>query len=93
MTEGTAQHDSNACGRGLRRRGHPLARGIYRYLTQTITVPTVADLRPLQQSKNLTLTTAANHFGVWPGLISSLERGTRHNDQLAQTYREWLQTA
>jgi transposase len=70
-----------------------LAREIYRYLTRTITVPSIADLRPLRQSKNLTLTTAANHLGVWPAVISTLERGTRRDDQLAQTYREWLLAA
>jgi len=70
-----------------------IAREIYRYLTQTITVPTITDLRPLRQSKNLTLTAAANHLGVWPTVISNLERGTRRDDQLAQTYRQWLQTA
>lgn len=70
-----------------------IAREIYRYLTQTVTVPTIADLRPLRQSKNLTLTTAANHFGIWPAVISNLERGTRRNDQLAHAYREWLHSA
>jgi transposase len=70
-----------------------LAREIYRYLTQHVTVPNIADLRPLRQSKNLTLTTAAHHFGVWPAVISTIERGTRRDDQLAQTYREWLLAA
>lgn len=70
-----------------------LAREIYRCLTRTITVPSIADLRPLRQSKNLTLTAAANHLGVWPAAISTLERGTRRDDQLAQTYREWLLAA
>ncbi|MGA5431122.1 hypothetical protein ACPCVL_30575 [Streptomyces koyangensis] len=30
----------------------------------------------MRQSKNLTLTAAAQHLGVWPATISTLERGT-----------------
>ena len=70
-----------------------IAREIYRYLTQQVTVPQIADLRPLRQSKNITVTAAANHFNIWPSRISNLERGTRRNDQLADAYREWLLTA
>lgn len=70
-----------------------IVREMYRYLTQQVTVPEIADLRPLRQSKNLTLTAAANHLGVWPAVISTLERGTRRDDELANTYREWLLTA
>lgn len=70
-----------------------IAREIYRYLTQQVTVPEIADLRPLRQSKNITVTAAANHFNIWPSRISNLERGTRRNDQLADAYREWLLTA
>lgn len=68
-----------------------IAREIYRYLTRQVDVPSAADLRPLRQSKNLTLTAAANHFGLWPAAISTLERGIRRDDELAQAYREWLQ--
>lgn len=67
-----------------------IAREIFRYLTTPITVPTIEDLRPLRQLKNITLTTAANHLGVWPTTISELERDIRRNDDLATTYREWL---
>lgn len=70
-----------------------IAREMYRYLTHHVAVPEIADLRPLRQSKNLTLTAAANHFGVWPAVISTLERGTRRDDNLANTYREWLLAA
>ncbi len=52
-----------------------IARQIFRYLTTPITVPAIEDLRPLRQHKNITLTTAANHLGVWPTTISELERG------------------
>ncbi|MFG2791850.1 hypothetical protein [Streptomyces sp. NPDC048419] len=33
-----------------------IAREIFRYLTTTVAVPEIADLRPLRQSKNITLT-------------------------------------
>ncbi|MFD4393364.1 hypothetical protein, partial [Kitasatospora sp. NPDC058478] len=62
-------------------------------LTTTVTAPETADLRPARQAKNITLTAVANHFGVWPATISTLERGTRRDDDLANAYREWLTTA
>ena len=66
---------------------------MFRCLTTTVTVPDIADLRPLRQTKNITLTAAAHHFGVWPATISTLERGIRRDDALTHAYREWLQTA
>jgi transposase len=77
----------------LRQLKRAIAREVFRYLTQHIPVPQIADLRPLRQAKNITLTTAANHFGLWPAVISTLERGTRRDDTLAETYRQWLLTA
>ncbi|MFI8372472.1 IS110 family transposase [Streptomyces sp. NPDC085466] len=70
-----------------------IAREMFRCLTTTVTVPGIADLRPLRQSKNITLTTAARHFGVWPATISTLERGIRRDDDFANTYRDWLTAA
>ncbi|MEU1409201.1 hypothetical protein ABZ471_44390 [Streptomyces sp. NPDC005728] len=70
-----------------------IVREIYRCLTTTVTVPDIACLRPLRQSKNITLTAAARHMRVWPAGISTLERGTRRDDDLAHAYRDWLQTA
>ncbi|WP_405781074.1 IS110 family transposase [Streptomyces sp. NBC_01378] len=70
-----------------------IAREIFRCLTTKVAVPGIADLRPLRQSKNLTLTAAAQHLGVWPATISTLERGTRRDDNLAHAYREWLTAA
>ncbi|MBU5945306.1 helix-turn-helix domain-containing protein [Streptomyces sp. PAM3C] len=66
---------------------------MFRCLTTTVAVPGVADLRPLRQSKNITLTAVADHFGVWPAVISTLERGIRRDDVLTNAYRDWLQTA
>lgn len=70
-----------------------IAREIFRCLTTTVTVPGIADLRPLRQSKNITLTAAARHCGVWPATISTLERGLRRDNDLANTYRDWLTAA
>ena len=41
----------------------------------------------------LTVTAAANHFGVWPTVISRIERGLQRDDALADQYRSWLQAA
>ncbi|MEU7554331.1 IS110 family transposase [Streptomyces sp. NPDC044571] len=70
-----------------------IAREIFRCLTTPVTVPAIADLRPLRQSKNITLTAAADHFGVWPATVSALERGIRRDDDLALAYRDWLRAA
>ncbi|WP_420856410.1 transposase [Streptomyces amritsarensis] len=43
-----------------------IAREIFRCLTTTVTIPGTTDLRPMRQAKNITLTTVAQHFGVWP---------------------------
>ncbi|MFE9908597.1 transposase, partial [Streptomyces clavifer] len=67
-----------------------IAREAFRYLTTTVTVPDIADLRPARQGKNITLTAVAHHFGVWPAVISCIERGTRRDDNLANAYRDWL---
>ncbi len=70
-----------------------IAREIFRYLTTPVSVPDVSDLRPARQAKNITLTTVAEHFGVWPAVISCIERGTRRDDDLASAYRNWLTAA
>ncbi|MFD9395760.1 hypothetical protein ACFWBB_34975 [Streptomyces sp. NPDC060000] len=70
-----------------------IAREVFRCLTTTVTVPAVADLRPARQARNITLTAAANHFGVWPAVISCIERGVRRDDTLANAYRDWLEAA
>jgi transposase len=70
-----------------------IAREMFRCLTTTVTVPHIADLRPLRQTKNITLTAAAHQLGVWPSVISSLERGIRRDDTLTHAYRDWLHTA
>jgi hypothetical protein len=70
-----------------------IAREVFRLLTTLVEVPDIADLRRARQAKNITLTAVANHFGVWPGVISNIERGLRRDDTFAATYREWLSAA
>ena len=70
-----------------------IVREIYRLLTQQIEVPSYADLRPARQAKNITLTAVAQHFSVWPAVISRLERGQQRDDDLAEKYRAWLAAA
>ncbi|CAL9478811.1 transposase [Streptomyces sp. enrichment culture] len=70
-----------------------IAREMFRYLTTTVTIPDIADLRPLRQAKNITLTAVVQHFRVWPTTISRLERGLTRDDDLAHAYRDWIQTA
>lgn len=52
--------------------------------------PTTTWARQARQAKNITLTAAAHHFGVWPGVISRIDRGLQRHDQLADHYRNWL---
>ena len=70
-----------------------IAREIFKLLTQPIDIPDYADLRPTRQAKNITVTAAANHFGLWPTVISRIERALQRDDHLAERYRTWLQAA
>jgi len=48
---------------------------------------TTPDLRPARRAKNLTLTAAANHLGVWPARIGELELGRQPDEELPTRYR------
>jgi transposase len=77
----------------LRKLKRAIAREIFKLLTRQIGVPEYTDLRPARQAKNITVTAAANHFGVWPTVISRIERGLQRDDTFADTYRNWLKAA
>lgn len=77
----------------LRKLKRAIAREAFKLLTRQIAVPDYADLRPARQAKNITVTAAANNFGVWPTVISRIERGLQRDDTFADTYRNWLQAA
>lgn len=70
-----------------------IAREIFRLLTQACEIDDYSDLRPARRAKNITLTTVAEHFGVWPNDISRLERGLKRDDTLAANYRLYLNAA
>jgi transposase len=69
-----------------------IAREMFTHLTAPCPVDDYSDLRPARQTRNITLTAVANHFGVWPTEISRLEPGLTRNDALAANYRQWLNT-
>lgn len=77
----------------LRKLKRAIAREIFKLLTRHIAVPEYNDLRPARQAKNITVTAAAKHFGVWPATISRIERGQQRDDTFAETYRNWLKAA
>ena len=68
-----------------------IAREIYHLLTNPPPTPSGADLRCLRQNAHITLTQASAALQVHPTLLSKLERGQHHNQQLATTYQHWLQ--
>ena len=70
-----------------------IAREMFKHLTKPCPIDDYSDLRPSRQTKNITLTSAADHFGVWPNDISRLERGLKRDDDLAAKYRHWLAAA
>ena len=65
---------------------------MFTHLTAPCPIDDYSDLRPTRQARNITLTSAATHFGIWPNDISRLERGLKRNDTLANNYRQWLNT-
>jgi transposase len=77
----------------LRKLKRAIAREVFKLLTRQIAIPEYTDLRPARQAKNITVTAAANHFGVWPTVISRIERGLQRDDTFADTYRNWLEAA
>jgi hypothetical protein len=75
----------------LRKLKRAIAWEVFKLLTRQIAVPDYADLGPARQAKNITVTAAANHFGIWPTVISRIERGLQRDDAFADTYRVWLE--
>lgn len=86
-TEGKTTREAIRC---LKRH---LANELFTTITRPPTVPDICDLRPTRQALGLSLTTVATHFNVWPAHISTIERGTRRDDDLAHRYRQWLLAA
>lgn len=70
-----------------------IANELFTLITNPPTVPDITDLRPARLARGLSLQTVADHFGVWPMHISTIERGKRRDDDLAHRYRQWLNAA
>lgn len=84
--EGKTQRDIVRC---LKRH---IAREVYRHLVKPEMVPAGADLRARRHAAGTTLQAAADALDSWPTRISELERGLRHDTDLARRYQTWLDT-
>ena len=67
-----------------------IAREIYQLLTDPPEVPRGADLRRQRTRHGLSIDAAAKALHTWPARISELERGLRHNRDLANRYQQHL---
>ena len=84
MTEGKSKREIMRC---LKRYA---AREIYRQITNSRPAPDISDLRRMRTELGMTITTVARELGQWVSIISRLERGHIRNDELAESYRQWL---
>ena len=84
QTEGKTRREIIRC---LKRH---IAREIHHLLTNPPPTPNGTHLRTLRQKTQITLTHAAQAIQTHPTLLSQLERGVRHNHQLATRYQNWL---
>lgn len=66
------------------------AREIYQLLTGPPDIPKGADLRRQRTRHGLSIDAAAKALHTWPARISELERGLRHNRDLAERYQQHL---
>jgi transposase len=67
-----------------------IAREVYTLITSPPVVPSGASLRTTRTAARISLATAASRLGTWPTRISELERGLRHDADLARRYQQWL---
>jgi transposase len=67
-----------------------IAREVYRLLTKPPVIPTSVTLRHRRQQADIPLRIVAEAISSWPTRISELERGLRHNAELATRYSLWL---
>lgn len=67
-----------------------VAREVYRLITDPPSVPHGAHLRDSRTAAGISLATVAEQLGSWPTRISELERGRKHDADLATRYKLWL---
>lgn len=68
-----------------------VSREIYRQIFNPVPAPDITDLRQKRKSLGLTVNAVAGELSQWPSIISRLERGILRNDDLAASYRKWLE--
>jgi len=67
-----------------------VAREMFLLLTKPPRVAHGADLRSARTNAGITLADVASALGTWPTRISELERGLKHDAELALRYEIWL---
>jgi transposase len=67
-----------------------IAREVYQLITDPPAVPDGASLRAARTAAGISLSTAAGQLSTWPTRISELERGLKHDADLANRYQQWL---
>jgi transposase len=84
-TEGKSKREIMRC---LKRY---VSREIYRQIFNPVPAPGITDLRQKRKSLGLTINAVAAELSQWPSIISRIERGLIRNDDLATSYRKWLE--
>jgi transposase len=84
-TEGKSKREIMRC---LKRY---VSREMYRQIFNPVPAPDITDLRQKRKSLALTIDAVAGELSQWPSIISRLERGLIRNDDLATSYRKWLE--
>jgi transposase len=67
-----------------------IAREIYRLLTDPPAIPASTSLRQRRRQAGVPLRVVAEVFNSWPARISQLERGLKHDADLATRSSLWL---
>jgi transposase len=67
-----------------------IAREIFRLITNPPAVPAGPDLRAERTNRGMSLAVVAEQLGTWATRISQLERGLKHDHDLATRYKTWL---
>lgn len=67
-----------------------VAREVYRLITTPPTITPGAELRAARTAAGISLASVADALGTWPTRISQLERGLKHDTDLATRYQLWL---
>jgi transposase len=67
-----------------------IARDVYTLLTNPRPGIDTSSFRTQRERAGLSLQTVADALGVWPTVISRIERGLAPNHTIVPTYRDWL---